>query len=194
MPKCLPSLYAVTKPGGFVGVTTWLHLPWYVSHPISSPSPYPSFSFTSLYLNSPYFTTTHPNPPYRQPILATAISRMTDTPAPYNPSATEVLGQLYNGVPWQDEAYVAARLRDAGFERVETETMKYKVDVGSPAMYVTSRTPHSVSEIYHPLKFYHHSLHPIRSLAKSSLGSWKASTSCSPSSKPSGLKTSRTNT
>jgi hypothetical protein len=42
MPGCLKSMYSALKKGGYVGVTTWRSLMWYVS---SAP-----FSYTHLHM------------------------------------------------------------------------------------------------------------------------------------------------
>ncbi|KAF2795216.1 S-adenosyl-L-methionine-dependent methyltransferase [Melanomma pulvis-pyrius CBS 109.77] len=69
------------------------------------------------------------------PLVARAIARLP-TPRPYCPTAAEIETKIYNGRAWNTPAYVAAQLREAGFEKVQTQEEVRDVEVGTPEQFM----------------------------------------------------------
>ncbi|KAF2032856.1 S-adenosyl-L-methionine-dependent methyltransferase [Setomelanomma holmii] len=86
-------------------------------------------------------------------VLSDSIAKMSSshTPPPYNPSASELESKMFSGRPWGDASYVAAQLKDAGFQRVQTEFKREKAKVGSPKLFMeTMQFPLMLVKMYWP--------------------------------------------
>lgn len=69
------------------------------------------------------------------PLIARAIARLP-SPQPYCPTAAEIEAKIYNGRAWNTPAYVAAQLKEAGFEKVQTQEEVRDVEVGTPEQFM----------------------------------------------------------
>jgi hypothetical protein len=69
-----------------------------------------------------------------QPILHRSISLMSSPP--YSPSSADLENKLFAGHNWGDKAYLASRLQEAGFDKVDTVREKKTAEVGTPDLFM----------------------------------------------------------